>query len=126
LSEGDTTPAYICRSTEGAKPVEWQANYFAACLLMPRKMVNSAWEACHGSLKPIALDDLRTKQREIVTAEVLRRVAVKPSDDALDNMLLEHCSRPLAGKFHVSPEAMRIRLEQLKLLVRRKEASLFD
>lgn len=126
LPESDTTPAYICRSTERAKPVEWQANYFAACLLMPRKMVCTAWEAWHGDMKPIALDDLRTKQGEILTAEVLRRGGVKPGDGALDDMLFEHCSRPLAGQFQVSPEAMRIRLEQLKLLVRRKEASLFD
>ena len=41
LSESETKPAYICRSSEGTKPVEWQANYFAACLLMPRKMVSA-------------------------------------------------------------------------------------
>jgi len=50
----------------------------------------------------------------------------KLGDHAIDDMLLEHCSRPLADKFQVSAEAMRIRLEDLGLLLRKKEASLFD
>jgi hypothetical protein len=40
-------------------------------------------------------------------------------------MVLEHCSRPLADRFQVSPEAMRIRLEGIGLLARQKEPSLF-
>jgi hypothetical protein len=40
-------------------------------------------------------------------------------------MVLEHCSRPLAEKFQVSAEAMRIRLEGMGFLLRKKEPSLF-
>jgi len=74
----------------------------------------------------IALDDLRPKQSEILSAEVLRRGGAKSGDNAIDNMMLEHAARPLAEQFQVSAEAMRIRLEELKLLVRKREATLFD
>jgi hypothetical protein len=40
-------------------------------------------------------------------------------------MVLKHGSRPLAEKFQVSPEAMRIRLEGMGFLLRKKEESLF-
>lgn len=126
FAENDTKPAYICRSAEAKKPVEWQADYFAASLLMPRKLVCTAWEASYGELKPIALQDLRAKQHEIVTSDALRRAGPRSGGDISDDLLMECYSRPLAADFQVSPEAMRIRLEQLKLLVRRREASLFD
>ena len=54
-----------------------------------------------------------------------RRGGFKASDDAADEMVPEHCSRPLAEKFQLSAEAMRIRLEGMGLLLRKKEASLF-
>ena len=59
------------------------------------------------------------------TAEVLRRGGFKAGDSASDDVVLEHSSRPLADKFQVSAEAMRIRLEELGFLVRKREASLF-
>lgn len=39
---------------------------------------------------------------------------------AIDNMLFEHSARPLAQQFAVSPDTMRIRLEGMQLLYRRK------
>ena len=42
-----------------------------------------------------------------------------------DEMIMENAVRPLAGKFQVSPEAMRIRAEGMSLLMRKREASLF-
>jgi len=41
-------------------------------------------------------------------------------------MVLEHLARPLAERFQVSAEAMRIRLENMRLLLRKKETTLFD
>ena len=43
-----------------------------------------------------------------------------------DEMIMENAVRPLAGKFQVSPEAMRIRSEGMSLLMRKREASLFS
>jgi Zn-dependent peptidase ImmA (M78 family) len=122
---GIVQPEYVCRSTDRNR-IELQANEFAACLLMPREMVKRAWHEWRGTMDPIYLQDLADKRRAILTAEVFRRGSVKPGDHAVDDMLLEHCSRPLAEQFQVSAEAMRIRLEDLWLLLRKKEASLFQ
>jgi len=124
LPEGTERPEYICRSTDTA-PIEYQANRFASCVLMPREMVKRAWQESRDSMEPVYLDDLKAKRQQILTAEVLRRGGFKSGDDVEDNMLLEHAARPLAEKFEVSPDAMRIRLEGMKLLLRRKEPSLF-
>lgn len=126
FSDQEQKPDYVCRSSEKKKPVEWQADQFAANLLMPRGLVKQAWQEWRGNLQPIALDDLQDRRRQILTAEVLRRGGFKAGDDAADEMVLEHCSRPLADQFQVSAEAMRIRLEELGLLLRKKEPSLYE
>ena len=118
-------PAYVCRTTEQKRPVEWQADVFSANLLMPRKMVFAAWEVEHGSMEPIALPDLRGDETRIL-AEMLVRIRVAPTDQpGIDNTLLEWCGLALAEQFQVSGQAMRIRLEELGLLVRKKERTLF-
>jgi hypothetical protein len=119
-------PDYICRSSEKKKPVEWQADQFAANLLMPRDMVKRSWLEWRGNMESIVLADLGDMRRQILTAEVLRRGGFKAGDSAIDDMVLEHCSRPLADKFQVSAEAMRIRLEDMGLLLRKREALLFE
>ena len=125
FSGQDQNPDYVCRSSEKKKPVEWQADQFAANLLMPRDFVKQSWLEWRGSTDPIVLTDLGDLRQQILTAEVLRRSGFKAGDNAADDMVLEHCSRPLADKFEVSPEAMRIRLEGMGYLLRKKEASLF-
>jgi Zn-dependent peptidase ImmA (M78 family) len=125
FADTDQKPDYVCRSSEKKKPVEWQADHFAANLLMPRDLVRQAWQDWRGNKDPIALDDVQDVRRRILTAEVLRRGAFKTGDRAADDMVLEYCSRPLADKFQVSAEAMRIRLEEMGLLLRKREASLF-
>ncbi len=109
LPDGTERPEYICRSSD-TEPIEYQANRFASCLLMPREMVKRAWHEWHGDMEPIYLDTLRTLQN---------------SDGESDEILLEHAIRPLAKKFEVSAEAMRIRLEMMKFLLRAREATLF-
>lgn len=102
-------PDHVLRSHQ-SDPKEVQANRFAACLLMPREMVKRTWHEWRGNMDPVYLADLR--------AQI--------TDHATDEILLENAVRPLAGQFQVSPEAMRIRLEDLGLLLRKKEASLFE
>ena len=76
FSNLDQKPDYVCRSSEKKKPVEWQADQFAASLLMLCALVKEAWQDWHGSLEPIALDDLLDLRKNILTAEVfgLRRL----------------------------------------------------
>jgi Zn-dependent peptidase ImmA (M78 family) len=118
-------PAYICRSNQKPR-VEQQADRFSAFLLMPRSMVLKAWEQHRGSLDPMSLDDLRAKESEIIAAESSRRGRLNTDRESLDNAMLDWYGLPLAKLFEVSPEAMRIRLETLKLLVRKKDRSLFE
>ncbi|GIW81355.1 MAG: hypothetical protein KatS3mg105_3162 [Gemmatales bacterium] len=110
FSDQEQKPDYVCRSSEKKRPVEWQADQFAANLLMPREMVKRAWHEWRGGLDPIYLRDLRAERGDFGT----------------DERVLEHAVRPLAEKFEVSAEAMRIRLEGMGLLLRKKEASLFE
>jgi len=124
LPAGGAKPDHVLRSRL-TDSKEYQANRLAGCILMPREMVKRLWHAARGSMDPIYLDDLRSKQQEILAAEVLRRGGIKSGDDAIDNMLLEHVARPMAEKFEVSPDAMRIRLEGMNLLLRKKEPTLF-
>lgn len=109
---------YVCRSSDRS-PVEWQANCFASCLLMPREMVKQAWQQWRGALEPVYLDELRAGNSDSGSA------GTQNDRDEADD-LLERFSRPLASQFHVSAEAMRIRLEDLQLLLRKRARTLFD
>jgi hypothetical protein len=106
--EGAARPEYICRSSDKS-PIEYQADRFASCLLMPREMVKRTWHEWRGGMDPIYLPELRGEG----------------TTDVPDDVLLENACVPLARQFQVSPEAMRIRLEAIALLQRKKEPSLF-
>jgi len=111
FEETPTKPAYVCRSTEAKKPVEWQADFFAACALMPRPMVISEWESWRGDPETVYLDDLLGSEQA--------------GGESAARLVMDRFSRPLAEKFAVSAEAMRIRLEELGLLARKRENTLF-
>jgi hypothetical protein len=116
LPDGVERPEYICRSSDTAS-IEYQANRFASCLLMPREMVKRAWHEWRGNMDPIYLDDLAAASGLAPTGS---------EDDPITKALFEDVARPLAATFEVSPDAMRIRLETMKFLLRKKEPSLFD
>ncbi len=108
LANTPARPDHVLRS-HATDPKEVQANRFAACLLMPREMVKREWHQLRGNMDPIYLADLRANQ----------------SLNLSDEILFEQAARPLAEKFEVSPFAMRIRLEEMKLLAKTKENLLF-
>ena len=43
LFDEPAAPSVVCRSSQAKEPVEWQADFYASCLLMPRKLVMAAW-----------------------------------------------------------------------------------
>jgi hypothetical protein len=45
-------PTVVCRSSQGKERVELQANLYASCLLMPRKLVLQAWRDKFGNDQP--------------------------------------------------------------------------
>jgi IrrE N-terminal-like domain len=110
-------PTVVCRSSQSKERVELQADLYAACLLMPRKLVIQAWCDRFG-------DDysrvLRRGDRITIPHDADEQIAaaVRSFDQDRDDEVLEHFARPFAGQFMVSPIAMRIRLERLGLLHR--------
>ena len=107
---GRGQPAFVCRAGDKL-PVEWQADTFASYLLMPKAIVVAAWKDWRGNLDPVVLADLPP-------------VPVADGRDAA-NATLDRFSKPLAERFEVSAEAMRIRLEKLGLLMRERPNTLF-
>jgi hypothetical protein len=59
LFDGSTEPTVICRSTRAKDPIEWQADFFSSCLLMPRRQVHDEWKECLGRTRPLLLSELR-------------------------------------------------------------------
>jgi hypothetical protein len=97
--------------------VELQADLYASCLLMPRKLIMQAWRDTFGNDHPRIL---RRKDRIVVPGNVEDEIvtAVRAFDETRDNGVMEHFARPFAEQVLVSPLAMRIRLERLGLLHR--------
>lgn len=124
---GDTAsePDHICRTTQAKARVERQADSFAACLLMPGPLVRREWLDWRGEAESLVLADLGERRQEHLDAEIARRPFPKQGKHADDEMVSENLCRPLADRFEVSAEAMRIRLEEMHLLLRTREPSLF-
>jgi len=95
LFDAGAEPSIICRRSQAREPIEWQADAFAACLLMPRRLVADAWRGHFGD----------------------QRSRIVPDDEEV-----RYHMRPLAAEFLVSFAAMRIRCEQLGLLHRESPA----
>jgi hypothetical protein len=117
LFGGPTPPSVVCRSSRAKERVEWQADFHASCLLMPRKFVMAAWDEMFPDRKPRVLQPRVPIDHPFV--EVPRiECRIGDYDCSEDDDLLDRIARPLAGMFLVSAIAMRIRLEKLGLLLR--------
>jgi hypothetical protein len=111
-------PTVVCRSSQAKERVEFQADLYSSCLLMPRKLVLQAWRDQFGNDNPRVL---RRKDRIVAPCDIDEEEiagAVRSFEQARDDEVLEHFSRPFAQQFLVSPVAMRVRLEKLGLLLR--------
>ena len=117
LFAGPEAPSFICRSSEAKRPEEWQADFYASCLLMPKNLVIASRKERFGHTRPCIL---RRKNRLALPDYVSDEIAAalhsleRQSDDDFINEFV----RPFAKKFLVSMVAMRIRLEKLGLLHR--------
>ena len=103
LFGGSSEPSVICRAEYARKPpVEWQADAFAARLLMPARMVARAWEESRGTPEPLFLGD-----RGQAASADLGRLRWSPA---------QAMAWEMSSTFGVSPQAMTIRLGSLGLL----------
>jgi hypothetical protein len=111
LFEKNSEPAFVCRSSTKPRE-EIQADMFAGYLLMPRQMVYDAWQAWRGNDDPVRIGDLPIGNYH-------------GNLEADRNMAMDVFAKPLAELFHVSAQAMRIRLQKLELLVEEITPKLF-
>jgi len=102
----------ICRSDASGDRGEWQANQFAAYLLMPKELVFEVWRNCRGSLDPyLAVDEI---------ADLSAKWSLR--EDETPTVAI---AREMAQIFKVSGQAMQIRLLELTLIrTRMPQASL--
>ena len=118
LFDAPSEPTVICRSSQENEPIEWQANFFGSCLLMPRRRVNDEWKECLGRTRPLLLSDLRPNGKVMMRAQTMIYEQGRNEAAAVDDALFEEVAKPIARRFDVSAPAMRIRLEKLGLLLR--------
>lgn len=111
-------PDIVCRSKHRVKPIKWQADQFASLLLIPRTMLLQAWNQFRGG------DSSPIDVREILPPGYAARRLSPGSSTNDDRSAMEYFCRPLADRFEVSAQAMRIRLESLQLFVRKRHATL--
>lgn len=121
-------PAFLCRSSEERRREEWQADFYASCLLMPPTLIRIEWAKRFRSNNPFVFDNHRHEPRWNAPkstwtplAEALCEalpyssgVETEQSHDFAFNSI----AREFAQAFKVSTQAMRIRLEHLGLLLR--------
>jgi hypothetical protein len=91
-------PTVICRSSQANERVEFQANLYASCLLMPRKLVMQAWRERFGNDHPRVL---RRKDRIVVPGDTEDEIvtALLAFDQARDNEARELFALPFAEQF---------------------------
>jgi Zn-dependent peptidase ImmA (M78 family) len=101
----------ICRSKNAKLPVEWQADYFASCLLMPEEYVKSAYYRTYGP-KPLVLYNVNGAYAGPLCF-----------DPCVKNWPLIALAVIESGRFtNVSKQAMIIRLQDLGLVVNKTDA----
>jgi Zn-dependent peptidase ImmA (M78 family) len=111
----------ICRTSQAKERVEWQADYYASCLLMPRAMVLAAWqEYFNGRQISIVYELLKgtsvaapPHRRGPRLIQNVMRNMLEPEHHYLFNLV----AKEFAPVFQVSAQAMRIRLQKLGLLL---------
>ena len=110
------SPTVICRSSQERERIEWQADFYAACVLMPRKLIHEAWNETFPDGGPRVLP---LGVPAVPPYVELRRIEWGIADSnwsETDAQMLDRVAKPLAKRFLVSTSAMRIRLEHLGLL----------
>lgn len=118
LFDGPAAPSVVCRSSQAKERVEWQADFYASCLLMPRKLVFPAWDKMFPDRKQRVLRPrIPISHPFVEVPRIDYRIGDLDCSETDDNAL-DRIARPLAKLFLVSPIAMRIRLEKLGLLLR--------
>ena len=120
---GNSSPApmVICRGSQAKERVEWQADYFASCLLMPRNLLHFWWREEFSRTTPLSFDVFENsdwaKPPMIWTgSHQLGPHFGKRFDPRAVSYFFYRASAHIAPIFNVSIQAAQIRLENVGLL----------
>jgi Zn-dependent peptidase ImmA (M78 family) len=118
LFDSPSPPSVVCRSSQAKEPIEWQADYYAGCLLMPRRLVFDAWRGMCGSRNPFIYATAKKMPYFNLRRSNWVRIGGAMLAGEEQQFAFNKIAREFAQIFCVSTEAMRIRLEELGLLLR--------
>lgn len=118
LLEPNAAPSVICRTSQAKERIEFQADLYASCVLMPRKLVFAAWDEAFPDRKQRVLQPSEPIDHTFVEIARFESGIAGAAFAESDDQALDSFAKPFAEKFLVSPIAMRIRLERLGLLHR--------
>lgn len=118
LLEPNAAPSVVCRTSQAKERIEFQADLYASCLLMPRKLVFAAWDEAFPDRKQRVLQPATPIDHPFVEIAPFECRIPGAEFTETDDQALDNVAKPFAERFLVSPIAMRIRLERLGLLHR--------
>lgn len=96
-------PSVVCRSSQAKEPIEWQADFYASCLLMPRKLVMTAWDEIFPDRKPRVRHPCTPFSHPFVE---IPRISCHIGDldcSKSEGEALDRFARPLAERFLFRP-----------------------
>lgn len=113
-------PVYGLDNTHRKSVIEQEADYFAACLLVPRGALIPLFQRCFCTTIPFVFDDNAAFNLRGDDPESLLRAPI----DSLDRPMVLATARSYAGRhfdslakvFGVSPVTMAIRIKELNLI----------
>jgi hypothetical protein len=117
-------PTVVCRSSQKKERIELQADYFASCMLMPRRHVFDVWNGLLNDRTPTGSWLLAALPNGTIVRNAQAMVYAQKKEFGLDchhDALCGQVSELIAERFGVSVQAMRIRLEKLGLLPRQNQ-----
>jgi Zn-dependent peptidase ImmA (M78 family) len=103
----------FCRIRDARKPIEWQADYFASCMLMPENAVRDAFCKCYGAA-PLMLYNVKSA--------FCGPLCFDPSVETWPQIAA--MVKEAGGFSNVSKQAMIIRLQDLGLVKNETQARL--
>jgi hypothetical protein len=117
-------PTVVCRSSQKKERIELQADYFASCMLMPRRCVFDVWNGLLNDRIPTRSLLQAALPNGTIVRHAQAMVYAQKKEFGLDchhDALCWEVSQPIAELFGVSVQAMHIRLEKLGLLPRQNQ-----
>ncbi|MBF0340914.1 MAG: ImmA/IrrE family metallo-endopeptidase [Magnetococcales bacterium] len=97
-------PSIVCRTSTSKDPMEWQADLFASYLLMPTKMLFDVWSSIFDTSDAY---DAANEMAELISRWDGQSGSGRP---------VVSVAREMARAFHVSGQAMQIRLQHVGLI----------